>query len=249
VPARARWRATRTRRCPARGAALQGVIAFWLLLLAADVCAQVSGSATLVSDYLFRGITLSENKPAAQFAVAYDDRRGWYGGAFASTARFIASSTHNAHIVPFFGYASRLSSGLTWEAGVDYSAFAGFRRYNYAEAYLGLTYESFNGRVYYSPRYFGQDSGAIYGELNFARPLLDRIRLIAHVGTLWSSGGFAYYGQSDRRLSDARLGIGIDFDQFSLQLAWVGISSPNAAYSLSGARGRNSALLSLSRAF
>jgi uncharacterized protein (TIGR02001 family) len=228
---------------------LYGVFGLWFLLLAADVCAQVSGSATLTSDYVFRGTTLSDGRPAAQLTVAYDDRRGWYGGAFASTARFAASSSQNANIVSFFGYASRLDSAVSWEAGADYSAFAGIRRYNYAEVYLGLTYESFSGRVYYSPRYFGQESSTIYGEINFALPLLERVRLLGHVGTMWSSGGFAYYGQPDRRLTDARAGVGFEFDQFNLELAWVGISSPNASYPLSATRDRNKAVVSVSRSF
>jgi hypothetical protein len=48
---------------------------------------------------------------------------------------------------------------------------------------------------------------------------------------------------------DARLGVGVDFDQFSVQLNWVGSSSANTAYPVTGTRGRNGVVLSLSRSF
>ena len=108
------------------------------------VSAQVSGTVKLVSDYRFRGISLSQDKPAAQATVLYDDSSGWYAGAFASTVRF-ARSSGDLQALPFVGYASRLPSGVSWEAGADYSAFAGIRQRNVALSCIGC--EKFDGKL------------------------------------------------------------------------------------------------------
>ena len=49
-------------------------VTLWFALVAANVSAQVSGSLTLVSDYRFRGVSLSHNKPAAQLGAAVSRR-------------------------------------------------------------------------------------------------------------------------------------------------------------------------------
>ncbi|HWZ74111.1 MAG TPA: TorF family putative porin [Casimicrobiaceae bacterium] len=224
-------------------------VVLWFALVAANVSAQVSGSLTLVSDYRFRGVSLSDNKPAAQLGVVYDDARGWYAGGFASTVQAPYPSRRELQTIAFLGYVWRLPSGLSSEVGADYSAFTGARRYGYPEVYWGIAYENLSGRLYYAPRYFTQDSDAIYGEVNGAQPLLDRVRLLAHAGVLRNSSDNLYTGRAVHHVFDARVGVGVDFDQFSAQLNWVGRSSTNAVYPVTGTGGRNAVVLSLFRSF
>jgi uncharacterized protein (TIGR02001 family) len=245
---RALWRATRNRRRSIECAVRHGIVALCFALASSDVPAQFSGTASVVSNYRFRGISLSENKPAAQLGITYDDAQGWYAGAFASSTRFANSSAVGLQAVPFVGYAWR-AGGLTWDAGADYSAFTGAtRRYNYPEVYLGAGSENLSGRLYYSPKYFGRGSGVFYGEINASHLLSDRIRLLAHAGVLRSNDESAYYG-SREVLFDGRVGVGVDFDQVNVQLTWVGTSSPSAAYGVTGVRSRNGPVLTLSRSF
>jgi len=248
VLVRALWRATRNRRRAIECAGRQGIAALCLALVASNVSAQISGTASLVSNYRFRGVSLSENKPAAQVGFTYDDVQGWYAGAFASTAKFVTSSAVGLQAVPFVGYAWR-ASGLTWDVGADYSAFTdAARRYNYPEVFLGAASENISARLYYSPRYFGQNSRTIYLEVNGTQSLVDRVRLLAHIGVLRSNGENAYYGSRDV-IVDGRVGVGIDFDQFNVQASCVGINSPTSAYVITGVRNRNGPVLTVSRSF
>jgi uncharacterized protein (TIGR02001 family) len=48
----------------------------WLLAL--DAQAQLSGSAGVASNYMYRGISLSDDKPVARAALNYDDASGWF---------------------------------------------------------------------------------------------------------------------------------------------------------------------------
>jgi uncharacterized protein (TIGR02001 family) len=225
------------------------VVALCFALVAANVSAQVSGSFTLVSDYRFRGVSLSHNKPAAQLGVVYDDARGWYAGAFASTVQFAYPSSRELQTIAFVGYVWRFASALSSELGADYSAFTGPGGYNYPEVYWGIAFENLSGRLYYAPRYFAHGSDAIYGEVNGAQPLLDRVRLLVHAGVLRNSSENIYTGRAVHHVFDARIGVGVDFDEFSVQLNWVGSSSENTVYPVAGTRGRNAAVLSLSRSF
>ena len=247
MPVRAPWRVIpgRTR---LDGPGLHGAAALCLLFVSVDVFAQFSGSASLLSDYRFRGVSLSRNRPAAQLAVAYDDASGWYGGAFASTVQLFYP-TRELQAVSFIGYASRGPSGLSWEVGADYSAVTGSGSYSYPEAYVGVASEKVSARLYYAPRYFGQDSGVIYGEINASQQLLDRVRLLAHGGALRNNSNDAYGQRPDHHVFDASVGVSLDFDQFSVQLNWVGITSTNTLYPVTRTRSKNGAVLILSRSF
>ncbi len=223
-------------------------IALCFALVAANVCAQVSGSLTVVSDYRFRGVSLSHNKPAAQIGAVYDDAQDWYAGGFASTVQFDGSS-RELQTIAFGGYVWRFASGLSSEVGAEYSAFTGPGSYSYPEVYWGIAYENLSGRLYYAPRYFAHGSEAIYGEINGAQPLLDRVRLLAHAGVLRNSSENTYTGRAVHHVFDARIGVGVDFDQFSVQLNWVWRSPQNTVYPVTGTGSRNGAVLSLSRSF
>jgi uncharacterized protein (TIGR02001 family) len=208
----------------------------------------VSGSVSVVSNYRYRGVSLSHNDPAAQLALVYDHPQGWYAGAFASTVRIGQPSSHEGQGIFFAGYARTMPSGVTWEAGIDYSGFTGATSYAYSEVYVGAAYEKVSARLYYSPRYYGRAADAIYGELDAAHRLFDRVQLVAHVGAFWTNGR-NFYGTVPDPVFDGRLGLVLEFDRFNVQLSLVGISSASTGYSVSGVRSRNGPVLSVSRLF
>jgi uncharacterized protein (TIGR02001 family) len=251
---RAQWRTRQNLRRGFERVLRCGAAILALAAVAANASAQLSGTATLTSNYRFRGISLSENKPAAQLGVAFDAANGWYAGAFASTVEFAITPDREVQVVPFLGYVWRAADGLSWEAGTDYSFFSGAaRNYNYPEVYVGVASQDLSARVYYSNHYFGQNSGAVYAEANGARAIGDQVlpvplRLLAHVGILHSTGGVSNYGWPDH-LFDASLGVASELDRIDIQLSWVGTSSTKAAYSTTGVRNRNGPLLTISVLF
>src|SRR5439155_7805223 len=82
-------------------ATLRAAIALGHVLVAIEALGQVSGSASLVSDYRFRGVSLSQEKPALQLNVLYDDQSGWYAGAFASSVQIFGQHDRHVELVPF----------------------------------------------------------------------------------------------------------------------------------------------------
>ena len=62
-------------------------------LLAASVAhAEVSGTLTLTSDYLFRGITQTDEKPALQGGLEWAHDSGVYAGAWGSSISWLSDS-------------------------------------------------------------------------------------------------------------------------------------------------------------
>ena len=231
---------------------MHGAAAILFCVFASGASAQISGTATVVSDYRYRGITFSDRKPAAQVGLTYDDPGGWYAGAFGSTVRVAPPAGAGTQATVFAGFASRIASGISLDAGGDYSAFAGAAGDNYGEMYLGIAGENVSARIYYAPDYFGQHANAVYGEISAVQPLIDSVSLLLHVGVLNTraySSSSPYGSRSSQNVVDGRVGLGANLDLFRLELAWVGISNANAAYPITGSRSPNTVVLTVSRSF
>ena len=187
----------------------------------------MSGSMSAVSNYRYRGVSLSHNDPAAQAAIVYDDPQGWYAGAFASTVRIGNPTANEVQGIFFAGHARTMPFGATFEAGVVYSGFTGSTSYSYPEVMLGATYDKLNARLHYSPNYYGGGADALYGELNAAHRLFEHVQVVAHVGALWTRARNVYGDPLDT-VYDGRVGVAFDFQRFAVQVSWIGISHANS---------------------
>ncbi len=200
-----------------RGWTARAVILFALLSVA-DASAQVSGSVAVVSDYLFRGVSLSEGRPAAQVNLTYDDESGWYVGGFASSVRFAVDAGTNSEFIAYAGHAQRLGSGLSLDIGATYAVFPQFTVYNYAELHAALATNDFNVQISYSPDYFGREVPTVYLEFNANLSRIAGLSPFAHIGVLRTLSTSSAYGP--RTHYDGRVGVGYDIGPLALQLSW-----------------------------
>lgn len=177
--------------------------------------AQVGGSMSLVSDYRFRGLSLSDGRSVPQLSLAYDSPRNWYAGAFASPV-VVKDGRRHAQLLAYTGYTSPLGSGLNGEAGVLRTAFPGVSDYAYTEVYVGVSAERFSGRLYFSPDYYSQGVRTLYAEANGSYPLLSWLQLVGHAGYLSAPSGDV--ARMPKRW-DARLGIAAQVEAWNFQVA------------------------------
>lgn len=187
--------------------------------------AQVSGSVSLVSNYVYRGVSLSNNQAEPQVSVAYDNDSGWFGGLFASR---IALPHNDSQVIGYAGYAHQVRSDLSWEAGLSDVTYPQNSGQNYAEAFVGLSSERLNGRIYYCPNYLGQSVHSVYGEINGNYPLTPSIHLMAHVGylSLRADDGDSHDGNR----SDRRVGLGTSWGDWNFQVAVTSLSKTGGSY-------------------
>ena len=234
---------------PPRGPRFSNYAAALILtLLSSPALAQVSGNFALLSDYRFRGISLTSGKPAAQLSATYDDPHGWYaGGTLSAVLASCWQDCGGLQSIVYAGYATQHASGVAWDAGGDFWFSVTGNDYRFGEAHLGASYRDTSARVYYAPDYFGQSVSAVYAELNQALPLGSRARLLGHIGWLHTSS--SPYGVPSATRADVLLGASIDVEFFELQLTWQHAAARGTAYPAYPNERRNAWVFVVSRAF
>lgn len=102
----------------------------------------ISGSATLASQYRFRGISRSDENVAVQGTITLAHDSGFYAGAFASSLDgFGGRGGANVELDLYAGYATPVASGVTLDAGLLYYAYPGSEGgdFEFFEPYASLS--------------------------------------------------------------------------------------------------------------
>lgn len=232
----------------------------------------VTANVALVTDYLYRGISQTNAKPALQGGFDYAHTSGFYAGVWGSSISWLADATYfvlspgqinsSLELDTYFGFKSGFAEDATFDIG--------FLRYNYPgtypagfvkpdtnEIYGALAYKFLSAKVSYSlGDLFGVSNarGSTYVDLSANYPVADTgVTLGAHIGKQTYKGttadALAIAGNS-ATYTDYKLSVSKDFSGFVLGLAY---SSTNASPFYTNAfgkkLGKGIAVLSLSRAF
>lgn len=192
---------------------LVSTLAALLLCVAGPAHGQTSADLTFVSEYAARGGALRDG-PALQARVEHDTQSGWYGGAFASPVTLYRQD--GAQLNVYAGRAGRLTSTLSWDAGVTSTVFTRGHSWDYHELYAGLAFERANVRLFYSPAYYGE-ARTVYLDLNGAYPLTDGLHLAVHAGLLHPFGA---YRETAEGGADVRIALAADIGDTSVQAGW-----------------------------
>lgn len=170
----------------------------------------ITGSAAIVSQYRFRGISQSDNKPAAQGTFTIAHSSGFYLSVWGSSASANdAVNIGGTEIDVYGGYTHAVGkSGVTIDAGLYGYIYPGSKKAvgineNYYEVYgsLSKSFGPVTAKVgaYWAPRqqYFDKFNTPTrynvyeYGELSYTLPSFP-ISLHGHIGH--TGGGFDYAG-------------------------------------------------------
>ncbi len=205
---------------------------------------QVGITATLESQYSFRGASLSYGRPDARLTLSYD-RGGLYGGLSGIAVSDADGRVRLLGGVVYGGYAVRDATGTTWDAGFTATRLTARATLTYGELYAGFSRGNLSGRLSWSPRYLGQDQGTVYAELNSSLPLSPRWRLVGHAGMLTPLSG-----EERQQRFDVRAGVAATIGPCDLQLTWTG-STPrrNVRYAWLYPHYRDGLIASVSTAF
>jgi len=139
-----------------------------LILLALPPCTSVAVAsdlnaiATLTSEYIYRGLALSDGNPALQFGVDYEHDSGFFVGAWASTIDLYSRFGQRDMELDFyagFNYAAKKS----WQASLTvlrytYPGETGSHSYAYNELLLAASVgEHFSLELGYTNDLYGLD--------------------------------------------------------------------------------------------
>lgn len=134
----------------------------------------LAGSAGLVSQYRFRGISLSDEELAAQAGISATHESGFYVGTWASSlAGFGSFGGSNVELDVYGGYSTALSESTTVDVGLLWYLYPGTDGTDYAEPYASIktTFGAATAKlgVAYAPDQDAIGSGDnlyVYGDLS-----------------------------------------------------------------------------------
>ena len=130
------------------------------LLSAGAAHAEVSGSITLTSDYLFRGISQTDGKPALQGGVEWAHDSGFYVGTWGSSISWLADSdpeiSSQLELDGYVGYRGDFGdSGFGYDVGAVHYWYpgsypAGFNKADTTELYAGVSWNILSAKYSYA---------------------------------------------------------------------------------------------------
>lgn len=167
-----------------------------------------SANFSLSSDYVFRGISQTNEDPAVQGGYEMTVESGWYAGLWASNIGFGQGSLE-----------TDLYAGWRKQVDNDWSVDFGLVRYlypsgntqgsdfNYNELYTNITYKQLTINMVYSDNYFGSEVARFYYVAgDYTHPVTESLSLIVHAGL--------NQFESDRELTQFLGGVSTDNDNY-----------------------------------
>lgn len=239
--------------------------AFAMPAMAADFTP--SSNVSLVSDYLYRGISQSGANPAIQGGFDLAHSSGLYIGTWGSSI----STVSDAGVANSAGLELDIYGGYKGAAG-DVAYDVGYLSYNYPGSYVAGATKPDTGEVYGAVTYsivtaklsyslgdtFGvsKAKGSTYLEVNASYPIADSgITVGAHYGKQSFKGttadGLKALG-TDPAYADYKISVTKDFSGYVVGVAYSHTNASTFYTSVTPEAkklGKNRAVLSLSRAF
>lgn len=151
-----------------------------LLLAGASAnAATLSGSATLTSDYVWRGTTQTRGDAAVQASFKLAGNSGFYGSIWGSNVEF-APETHASSELDFtVGWVGNITDDLALDVNL--------LRYQYPSTTVDLNWTELNGTLTYKSNYWlsmgystealGSDEAGLYTQVGAKFPINDRFRI------------------------------------------------------------------------
>lgn len=219
------------------------------------------GSADVVNDYLFRGISQTNRKPAVQAGLEFDHASGWYIGGWGSNVSWLSDASTSAQPISssleidlYGGYRGSFSADWSYDVGLYRYQYpgsypAGFTLPNTTEGYAALTWKSVS--LKYSHAFtnlfgYADSKHSSYVDLSWNQEFAPGWLLNAHVGhqKVENMSGASY--------TDWKLGVTRNFASgYSVALGYYDTNANKAIYTNAHDHylGRATAVLALTKAF
>ncbi len=176
-----------------------------------------SASVALTSDYVWRGYSQTDSKPAISGSFDYGHSSGFYAGTWASNVDYGDDASIEIDI--YAGYASEIgNTGVGYDVGLLRYIYPG-EDYGYNEAYASLSYSFFSANVAHTSNSSFHSDSATYYSLGFDYDLPKGVAL---------SAGYGYYDYDMSGVdspTDYRVGLSTELVGFGLDLTYTDTDS------------------------
>jgi len=203
-----------------------------------------TGNVGLFSQYIFRGISQTNEKPALQGGVDLGHKSGFYAGLWGSNVSWLSDGNPDVSAsleVDFYGgYKWALPADFVLDTGVLYYWYpgsypAGYTKPHTTELYAALTWKWLTAKYSYSVdnKTFGfpDSRGSDYWEINATYDIVDKVNdsigkvtLFGHYGQQrFKNNGFYDYG-------DWKVGVSTEVLGLTVGIFGTGTDAESAAY-------------------
>lgn len=139
---------------------------------------ELSGNVALTSDYVFRGISQSNQNAAWQAGARVDGRSGVYAALWGSRVEFASAAAADAEIDGVIGLRRPLGDDWTGELNASWFTCAGASDLNYVEWIATTTWRERRWlSVGVSRDVFATGRSGVYAQVGMRVPLNDALRL------------------------------------------------------------------------
>lgn len=189
---------------------------------------ELSGNVALTTDYVFRGITQTDNGPAIQGGFDAALSNGLYAGVWASNLDF--GTDADIEIDYYAGFGGEFSDKLGYDVGVLFYTYPSSQAadagdYDFTEVYGSLSYDfgpaAATLGLNYSSDYFGGSDNATYVYVDVEVPLANDFTVGLHYGDQ-SIDDNAAFGTPD--YNDWKLGVSKSLGGFDFALDYTDTS-------------------------
>jgi uncharacterized protein (TIGR02001 family) len=215
----------------------------------------LTGNATVINDYRFRGYSQTNFRPAGQLGIDLSHSSGFYLGNWNSNVDWVNGASLEMDF--YGGWKGAVGHGITLDAGVIQYTYPGAAvavSPSTTELYLGMGYENYTLKAYYAPtNYFGgaDSKGNWYFDGNANYDLGSGWGIGLHAGyqTL-NNATNAVTGSPLSGYFDYKAGVTKDISGWVFGVSVVGASSDAFALTSQGYNaGRVGMLVSVAKGF
>ncbi|MDR1854629.1 MAG: TorF family putative porin [Azoarcus sp.] len=198
--------------------ALAAALALPVVAQADDAALPISANLTLASEYAFRGVTQTDERPALQGGFDYKHSSGLYVGTWGSNISWIDNGKSSLEIDFYGGYAPTFG---------DFGLDVGVLRYQYpgskhpkahtTEGYVGVSWKFLSFKYSHAfTKLFGieKSKGSDYLDLSADYEIIKGLTLNAHFGKQYVDGPTDNY-------KDWKLGATYSYGGFDFGLHYV----------------------------
>jgi uncharacterized protein (TIGR02001 family) len=195
----------------------------------------INGTATVVSDYRFRGISQTDKTPALQGSITVSHESGFYASVWGSSVRgyVVATGNTSQELDLILGF-KKTFGGTTFDAGLLYYAYpkTGGGNTNFAEPYVAISQiigpVTAKGTVAYAPKQKAlaldqispsNDNVYLAGDFSVAVPNTP-LGLTAHIGHSIGPSWLATTGRGNS-YTDWSLGATLTFKALTAGIQYV----------------------------
>ncbi|MEL6870601.1 MAG: TorF family putative porin [Pseudomonadota bacterium] len=193
-----------------------------LLVTAASVAHadEWTANAAVSNNYIWRGLTQTENGVAFSGGIDFAADNGFYAGTWASNVSYAPGDVFSYEHDLYFGLAGETAGGIGWDFGYLYYNYDSTAEFDFGEVYGSLSAGGFSVGLNVlanteADEAVGQDFGfgqAFYVSADYSMPIRDGLDLGFHVG--YHDGDF----------SEAFNGVPGAYADFSVSLAKDGFA-------------------------